>query len=148
MANWFETVTKTLGDEKLSRRKAMKTAVGVAAAAALAAVIPGEAFAAEKKKHHKNHHACKNPGNCNGSPFNNCGTNPNCYCFENYGSTKGTCGCNSYCASIAPCTKNSDCGKGNVCIGSTGCGCTSGFCIPVCNKTCVLDANRSGRTAA
>jgi hypothetical protein len=147
MANWFETVTKTLGDEKLSRRKAMKTAVGVAAAAALAAVIPGEAFAAEKKKHHKNHHACKNPGTCS-SPFSNCGTNSNCYCFENYGSTKGTCGCNSYCASIAPCTKNSDCGKGNVCIGNTGCGCTSGFCIPVCNKTCVLDASRSGRTAA
>jgi len=140
MANWFESVTKTLADGKLSRRGAMKTVAGITAAAALASFIPGEAFAASDGK-------CT-PGTCS-TTFANCGKNTNCYCFQHINPKHGgACGCNSYCASIPPCAKQSDCAKGSFCITNTGCGCTSGFCIPKCNKTCVLDASRSGRTAA
>jgi hypothetical protein len=147
MANWFETVTKTLGDSKLTRRQAMKTAAGVAAAAALAAVIPGEAFADTSWNHHRQHGACKNPGTCSTS-FNNCTKNSNCYCFERINSTKGACACNTYCASAPPCTSQANCAKGYVCISNTGCGCSVGLCVQACTKTCVLDVNRSGRTAA
>lgn len=152
MANWFETVTKTLGDDKLSRRQAMKKVAGVTAAVALAAVIPaGEAFAAtpDKKKHGN---FCKNPGTCSGSPFNNCETkkNPglNCYCFQRIGKTSGACGCNSYCSSLTACSSQSGCSKGMSCVSNNGCGCTTGVCIQNCTKTCVLASNGAGRTAA
>ncbi len=149
MANWFETITKTLADDKLSRRSAMKKAAGVTAAAALAAVIPaGEAFAATPDKGH----SCKNPGTCSGPPFSNCGlkkwNNTNCYCFEKIGSTAGSCGCNTYCASAPPCSSQSNCASGYVCISNTGCGCTTGVCVQKCTKTCVLASNGAGRTAA
>ena len=143
MANWFETVTKTLADDKLSRRSAMKKAAGAVAAVALASIIPGEAFAATDA-------ACV-PGTCSGGSFTNCGKqgNPNCYCFEKLTSkgTKGVCGCNTYCASAPPCSGQT-CGKGYVCITSTGCGCTTGLCVQKCTKTCVLASDRAGRTAA
>jgi len=143
MANWFENVTKTLADEKLSRRKAMKTAVGITAAAALAAIIPGEAFAAA------NVPLSCTPGTCSTS-FSNCGTshNPNCYCFEKIGTSTGVCGCNAYCASAKPCSTQSQCPIHHFCISNTGCGCTTGLCIRKCTSTCILHADRSGRTAA
>lgn len=149
MANWFETVTKTLADDKLSRRQAMKKAAGITAAVAMAAAIPaGEAFAAVTPDHHK----CSNPGTCSTGGFTNCQKklNPglNCYCFEHIGKTTGVCGCNSYCSSLTTCTSQSQCGTGYACISNTGCGCTTGVCIPKCNSTCVLASNGAGRTAA
>ena len=143
MANWFESVTKTLADGKLTRRGAMKTAAGITAAAALASLIPGEAFAAIRPD------VCT-PGTCS-TTFAACGHNQfgNCFCFEKIGRKHlGQCGCNSFCASIAPCSHTSQCPSGSVCITNTGCGCTTGVCIPKCTKTCQLDSSRSGRTAA
>ncbi len=142
MANWFENVTKTLADDKLSRRKAMKTAVGITAAAALAAIIPGEAFAASD-------HAMCSPGTCSTS-FSNCGKtgNANCFCFQRIGTTTGVCGCNAFCSSLQACASQSDCPAHHICITNTGCGCTSGFCIRKCTSTCILHADHSGRTAA
>jgi hypothetical protein len=149
MANWFETITKTLADDKLSRRQAMKKAAGITAAVAMAAAIPaGEAFAATPDTLK---YSCKNPGTCS-STFNNCRLNEfgntNCYCFEHIGKTTGVCGCNSYCSSLTACASQSDCGTGYSCISNTGCGCTTGLCIPKCTKTCVLASNGAGRTAA
>ncbi len=147
MANWFETITKTLADDKLSRRQAMKKAAGVTAAVAMASLIPaGEAFAATPDSE-----KCGKPGTCS-SPFTNCKikkyNNTNCYCFEKIGSTAGVCGCNSYCASSPPCTSQSSCASGYACISNTGCGCTTGLCVPKCNSTCILQSNGAGRTAA
>jgi len=142
MANWFESVTKTLADGKLTRRGAMKTAAGITAAAALASLIPGEAFAASDGK-------CT-PGTCS-TTFMNCGKNiyGNCYCFQSTGKKhQGRCGCNSYCSSLPACSKQKDCAAGSFCITNTGCGCTTGLCIPKCTKTCQLASGRSGRTAA
>lgn len=143
MANWFESVTKTLADGKLTRRGAMKTAAGITAAAALASLIPGEAFAAS-------HPDTCTPGTCS-TTFAACGHNKfgNCFCFEKIGKKHlGQCGCNSFCASVSTCSNTSQCPSGSVCITNTGCGCTTGVCIPKCNKTCQLDSSRSGRTAA
>ena len=142
MANWFETVTKTLADDKLSRRSAMKKAAGAVAAVALASIIPGEAFAASDNT------TCT-PGNCSQGGFTNCGVNSNCYCFQKLTprGVRGVCGCNTYCASAQPCSGQT-CPKGYVCITNTGCGCTTGLCVHKCNKTCVLSSDRAGRTAA
>ena len=150
MANWFETVTKTLADDKLSRRQAMKKAAGVTAAVALAAVVPaGEAFAATPDA---GKYSCKNPLTCSSSNTKNCDFgkfgNSNCYCFQHIGKTTGVCGCNSYCSSLTTCASQSDCGAGYSCISNTGCGCTTGVCIPKCTKTCILASNGAGRTAA
>ena len=150
MANWFETITKTLADDKLSRRQAMKKAAGITAAVAMAAAIPaGEAFAATPDN---GKYTCKAPGTCSGAPFNNCYlkkyNNTNCFCFEHINKTTGVCGCNSYCASSAPCSSQADCASGYACISNTGCGCTTGLCVPKCTSTCILQANGAGRTAA
>ncbi len=149
MANWFETITKTLADDKLSRRQAMKKAAGITAAVAMAAAIPaGEAFAATPDRGF----SCKNPLTCSNSNTKNCDfgkfANTNCYCFQHIGKTTGVCGCNSYCASLTTCTSQAGCGTGYSCISNTGCGCTTGYCIPKCTKTCVLASNGAGRTAA
>jgi hypothetical protein len=142
MANWFDTVTKTLADSKLSRRQAITKAAGAVAAVALASVIPGEAFASsDARRRH-----CK-PGTCS-TGFTNCQGNANCYCFQKINTKTGACGCNSFCASIAPCSNQSQCSKGFTCITNTGCGCSTGVCIPNCSKTCHFPVTRSGRTAA
>src|SRR5579859_3403586 len=104
MANWFESITKTMADDKLSRRQAMKKAVGVTAAAALASLIPmGDAFAATSDR---GGHYCKYPSCCSCVDFPNCQLkkygNTNCYCFQKLGSTTGVCACNSYCPSLSP----------------------------------------------
>jgi len=41
MASWFEDVTKTLADEKIGRRTALRRVAGTVAGAALASAIPG-----------------------------------------------------------------------------------------------------------
>ncbi|MEO8970986.1 MAG: hypothetical protein ABI406_05210 [Ktedonobacteraceae bacterium] len=147
MANWFETITKTLADDKLSRRQAMKKAAGITAAVAMAAAIPaGEAFAASPDK------KCPAPGTCSGGAFVNCEKkkNPglNCFCFEKIGTTSGVCGCNTFCASAPVCTSQAGCASGFSCISNTGCGCTTGLCVQKCTSTCVLSSNGAGRTAA
>jgi hypothetical protein len=150
MANWFENITKTLADGKLSRRQMMTKMAGFTTATALAALIPaGEAFAATPDKRS---HSCKYPGCCSCDQFMNCDLkkygNTNCYCFQKLGPYPGVCGCNTYCSSLIECIDQASCPTGYTCITSTGCGCTQGFCIQKCNKTCTLASNGAGRTAA
>jgi hypothetical protein len=45
MANWFEDLTKTIADEKLTRRQAVRRMVGVVAGATLATWLPEQALA-------------------------------------------------------------------------------------------------------
>jgi hypothetical protein len=145
MANWFENVTKTLADDKISRRTALRRVGGTVAGVAAASAIPGLALAASK--------TCPTFGNCS-LPFSNCVNNPNtnCFCFEKLGGKKASCGCNSYCSQIPTCSGSQKCPKGSSCIISTGCNCgtSSGVCIPNCkgkNKNCVLGSGH-GTTAA
>ena len=150
MANWFESIAKTLADDKLSRRQVVRKAAGVTVAVAVAAIVPtGEAFAAIPEK---GGHYCKVPSNCSNPDGQLCQlkkyANYNCYCFQKIGTTTGVCGCNSYCASVPPCSSQANCASGYVCITNTGCGCTIGVCVQKCNKTCTLAANGAGRTAA
>jgi hypothetical protein len=148
MANWFEDVTKTLADEKIGRRTALRRVAGTVAGTALASAIPGIALA-------KKSQACPaGGGNCT-IGFVNCKNNPNtnCLCFSATKGKAGHCGCNSYCSQIPSCTKNSDCAKSAFCStlnGCTGCGSSSGVCIPKCagkNKNCQLGSGH-GTTAA
>lgn len=147
MANWFEDVTKTLADEKIGRRTALRRVGGTVAGVALAGAIPGMALA-KTNKH------CPVGGNCTVG-FTNCqkNSNTNCFCFTDT-SGKAVCGCNEYCSQASSCATDKDCGKGNKCItanGCTGCGTSTGVCIANCqkkkNKNCVLGSGR-GTTAA
>jgi len=146
MANWFETVTKTLADDKLSRRKALRKAAGAAAGIALAALIPGEAFAASPDN-------CSPAGNCS-IGFPTCGHNQfgncNCYTKHGVGIRASGCGCNVFCSQIQNCTRDHDCPAGSFCAFSSGCDCTgtTGFCIPHCTRTCQLGAEHTGATSA
>jgi len=148
MTEWFSDLTKTLADETLSRRQAVRNIAGALAGGALAFWLPGQVFADSARKDY-----CKHPGTCSTS-FHPCGPNPNCYCFQQIGTLKGVCACNGYCNcgsdSTQPClcSKQSDCGRGYFCITNTGCGCSTGICIQKCTKTCQLQPNHSGRTAA
>ena len=145
MANWFEDVTRTMADDKLSRRAAMRRIAESVAGVALASTLPGLALA--KKK------SCFVGGNCT-IGFTNCQGNPNtnCFCFTD-STGKGKCGCNSFCSGIASCNSDKNCGKGSICIisnGCTGCGSSSGTCVWKCSgahKNCQL-GNGQGRTAA
>ena len=150
MANWFDTVTKTLADDKLSRRKAMRKAAGAAAGIALAALIPGEAFAASPD-------TCSPAGNCT-IGFTNCGSNvnQNCFCFSKRKTGGlGRCGCNEFCSQAQSCQHSTDCPTGFFCSFFNGCtGCSgpgpgvSGICIHHCTKTCALASGHAGATAA
>jgi hypothetical protein len=145
MANWLEDVTKTLADEKIGRRTAIRRVAGTVTGVALASVVPGLALA--KKK------ACPVGGNCT-IGFTNCHGNPNtnCYCFTD-STGKGKCGCSQYCSGLFPCNRDSDCGKGGMCSilnGCTGCGSSSGWCLNKCSgmhKNCTLGSGH-GPTAA
>jgi hypothetical protein len=145
MANWFETVTKTLADDKLSRRKAMRKAAGAAAGIALAAFIPGEAFAASD--------TCTPPGNCS-IGFATCGhnINGNCNCYTKHGTgiRASQCGCNVFCSQIQTCTNSHGCPAGSFCAFFSGCDCTgtTGYCVPKCTHTCILGADHTGATSA
>ncbi len=145
MANWFEDVTKTLADEKIGRRTAIRRVAGTVVGVALASVVPGLALA-------KTHKQCPNGGGtCSNPNYPNCvhNSNPNCFCFLN---EKGiaTCGCNGFCSGIFNCDRNSNCAKGSYCAYNTGCACDGGWCIVKCtgqNKNCVLGSGH-GATAA
>lgn len=146
MPNWFEDLTKTLANDTLPRRQAIRRISGVAAGIVLAVWFPEQTFAASMGKY-----SCKNPLSCSGQPALNCGVNKynNCYCFQHMGTnSKGVCGCNIYCASATSCTATAQCATGYVCVTNTGCTCTGGVCVPKCTKTCQLDSSRTGRTAA
>lgn len=148
MANWFEAVTKTLADDKLSRRQMVTKMAGVTTATALALLVPAdEAFAAISDR---GGHYCYPPGTCS-SIFLNCQIkkygNYNCYCLEKIGTITGVCTCNTYCASAPICSSQSDCASGYACTSNNGCGCTTGLCLQKCTKTCVLAPNGAGRTA-
>lgn len=140
MANWFTDLTKLLADEKLPRRAALARIGGIAAGAVLASFLPAEAYAAKRQ-------ACKLPMTCSDPGFYPCGSNPNCFCGQKK-NLAGACVCNSYCSSLKSCTRQIQCPSGYTCITSTGCSCTSGICVKNCTKTCQLDSNHSGRTAA
>jgi hypothetical protein len=145
MADWFADVTRTMADDKMSRRSAMRRLAGSVAGVTLASALPGLALARKK--------SCPVGGNCT-IGFTNCQGNPNtnCYCFTD-SSGKGVCGCNTYCSYLSPCNSNKGCGKYNICIISNGCtGCASswGQCIFKCagpHKNCTL-GNGHGVTAA
>lgn len=151
MANWFDDLTKTMADDKLSRRQAMVRIVGVAAGTAIAVWLPDQALA----KHVPWKKQCPMGGcgctcgfvNCTGNP------NTNCYCFESI-EGKGACACNGYCSQLSKCPSTSHCQKGYVCITNNGCtGCSSsyGICIQKCAgkyKNCKLGNSHAGLTAA
>ncbi|MHB8599054.1 MAG: hypothetical protein ACYDER_19855 [Ktedonobacteraceae bacterium] len=69
MTNWFESITKTLADEKLSRRQMMTKVARFTTTIALAAILPaGEAFAATSDR---GGHYCKYPSCCSCGEFPN-----------------------------------------------------------------------------
>jgi hypothetical protein len=146
MANWFETITKTLADEKIGRRTALRRVGGTVAGVALAGALPELALA-------KKSQCPGGGGNCSVG-FSNCNnSNTNCYCFTET-SGKAVCGCNEYCSQAPSCSSNKQCGKGNACItanGCTGCGTSTGVCIANCakkkNRNCQLGSGH-GTTAA
>ena len=126
MAHWFENLTKTFADDTVSRRQAIRRATGIVAGVVLGTWLPAQALAqGEAEK------SCQNPGTCTGG-FHNCGSDPNCFCFQaqNTPVIQGVCGCNNVCAE--PCYGNHHCATGYVCIYNTGCGCNSGACVAKC----------------
>lgn len=147
MANWFEDVTKTLGDEKIGRRTALRRVAGSVVGMALASTISGLALAKTNKQCPHGGYTCSQPQaqNCVGNP------NMNCFCFTQFGG-KAVCGCNGFCSQFPSCTSPSTCSKGYVCIVNNGCDCSSsvGVCVPKCkgkNKNCQLGSGH-GATAA
>lgn len=158
MANWFEDLTKTLADDKISRRTALQRAAGSIAGVALASLFPRVVLASGPSKKNLKCYPpgeCPNGGNCSVG-FTNCANNPNtnCYCFTELGGP-GVCGCNTYCSQAQTCGYSTQCPKGSVCIaanGCSGCGSSSGICVPVCtgpNANCQLGSSQhAGPTAA
>jgi hypothetical protein len=141
MANWFEDLTKTVADDKLPRRQAMRRMAGSVTGMALASWLPGQVLAKDipwKKQ-------C--PGTCNCSDPNGCGChgnpNTNCFCFP---SMEGNpvCICDTFCSQLPTCSSSSQCKKGFICItnnGCTGCSTSYGVCIAKCkgkHKNCQL----------
>src|SRR5579864_7053706 len=99
MAHWFEDLTKTLADEKMGRRAAIRRVAGTVVGAALAGVLPGTIQAKQKKQ-------CPNGCDpCSGGDCVNCLNNPNsnCFCFT---LTNGTpvCGCIILCSQASLCS--------------------------------------------
>ncbi len=151
MANWLEDLTKTMADDKLTRRQVVRRILGVVAGATLATWLPEQALATNlpwKKQ-------CFNiPGEtCDGSVYNCNNPNPNCFCFTGGpGAPAAFCGCNSLCSQLSTCKKQSHCPKGTICSIENGCNCgpTPGVCIPACkgkHKNCVFPDGH-GMTAA
>jgi hypothetical protein len=145
MSDWFEDITKTLADEKLGRRQALKTIAGTVASAALITYLPSSALARVKKKR-----------KCQGTPYicgnqqQACGKNSTCISLTDVdGSTR--CGCNEYCSTAPSCSSDSGCAKGYFCStdnSCTGCDTGLGICVQCCTKTCTLGSAHAGRTAA
>jgi hypothetical protein len=143
MANWFEDLTKTMADEKMGRRMAMRCVARILAGGALASLIPDMALASKK--------SCRVGGTCS-TGFSNCpgNSNPNCYCFTDING-KARCGCNVFCG-LEFCGSDAACGKGSFCSilnGCTGCG-ILGVCLYTCkgpHTNCFMGSGQ-GVTAA
>ncbi|HJT58101.1 MAG TPA: hypothetical protein VJ761_16470 [Ktedonobacteraceae bacterium] len=152
MANWLEDLTKTIADDKLTRRQAVRRIVGVVAGATLATWLPEQALAQNipwKKQ-------CTMGGNCDYTFFNCNNPNPNCICFTGApGAPAAFCGCNTYCSQLSTCKIQSHCPRGTICSienGCDNCGTTTSpaVCIPACkgkHKNCTLGSGH-GMTAA
>lgn len=152
MAEQFKNLTRSLAHGTLSRREVMRTMAGAIAGMTLASWFPGRALAQSELTH-----MCKHPGTCSTGGYHNCELkryhNTNCYCFQQIGTTRGVCCCNTYCNCPSDiircvCKAQSDCPSGFFCISNTGCSCSGGFCLRKCNSTCRLSAKQGGRTAA
>lgn len=148
MANWLEDLTKTVSDDTLTRRQAVRRIVGVVAGTTLATWLPEQALAKNipwKKQ-------CPRGGNCD-DDFPSCNGNPNtnCFCFTDV-SGQGVCACNSFCSQAPTCIKQSDCPRNTVCIiqnGCDNCGNSPGVCFLKCkgkHKNCTLGSGH-GMTA-
>ncbi len=91
MADWFEDLTKTMTDEKIGRRTAMRRVATGIAGIAVASALPENSLARVRR--------CKYPYTCN-NPCSFCpcpnNENGNCYCFLEL-SGKVVCACNSFC---------------------------------------------------
>jgi hypothetical protein len=130
-----------LEEKRISRREMLRN-VGIAGAVAWAAPVltslPASA-SVDKCKKKKAKKLCKGQnGNCTNG-FVQCGSCSNgnlsgAFCFSELGTGTNYCGTNSYCSQISTCSSSADC-KGGVCItsnGCTGCGSSSGVCVPRC----------------
>src|SRR5579863_4457554 len=106
MPQWFEDLTKTLADEKLTRRQSIRRVAGVIASVAFASFISNNPVLASVGLRVRRGVStcsgdnCTNPGTCSNGNFPNCGSNQynNCYCFQDMNGS-AVCGCNTYCAS-------------------------------------------------
>ncbi len=99
IANWFEDLTKTLANEKVSRRTTMRRVVGTVAGTVFISAFPDLALA--KKNRH-----CPVGSDCScGDCYGNCIgiQNTNCFCFTELGGKPG-CGCNTYCSQVQTCS--------------------------------------------
>ena len=143
MTHWFEDLTKTVADERLPRRQAIRRIAGSMTGIALASWLPGHVLA---KTHPDGTKECPY-GGCGCASCQNCSHNPNknCYCFITLDiQPKAVCICNTYCSQLPTCMNSKQCGAGYVCItnnGCTGCGTSYGVCIAKCkgkNKNCQL----------
>ncbi|HZU70301.1 MAG TPA: hypothetical protein VFA09_23730 [Ktedonobacteraceae bacterium] len=143
MANWFEDLSRTVADEKIGRRTAIRRITAGVAGIAVAAGIPGIALAKSK--------ACPGGGGVCGT-YVNCAnnSNTNCFCFTN-ASNKAFCGCSQFCSQLQACSSNHDCPKGSFCAINTCCASPSpNVCTVKCkgkNKNCQLGSGH-GTTSA
>lgn len=137
MAHWFEDLTRTMADERIGRRMAIRRVAGTVVAVAIASALPVNAEAKRKRECPIGGDCSLDGPSCNGNP------NPNCYCFIGIDG-RGVCGCNSLCSQSPACKSSADCAKGYTCItanGCTGCNYSSAVCVPKCRdryKNCQL----------
>src|SRR5712675_1876717 len=96
MAYWFEDLTKTMADDRLSRRQAIRRVAGGVTGMALASWLPGQVLAKDIpwNKQCPGHTDCRSSPNCNGNP------NTNCFCFSHITGKKDVCGCDSFCSQL------------------------------------------------
>jgi hypothetical protein len=148
MAHWLEDLTKTMADDKIGRRTAMRRVLGTMSGVALASALPAVSQAKTTV-----HHCPPYGGDCSRT-FTNCAgiANTNCFCFMRLGG-KSVCGCNSYCSQMPTCSSSMKCPKNSVCVIQSGCNCgiSQGVCLPNCvkkqNRHCQLGSGH-GVTAA
>ncbi len=128
MAHWLEDLTKTLADEQMGRRAAIRRVAGIAAGVAVAGVLPGTVQAKQNKQ-------CPLGCSCTGGDCVNCLNNPNqnCFCFTQSNNAP-VCGCVIFCSQASACSATNQCKRGFACIIQTGCNCfgPGGVCVPIC----------------
>jgi len=117
MAHWLEDLTKTIADDKLPRRQAMRRIAGGVAGVALASWLPDQALAKNLSRKKQ----CSFGGSCEiGYP--GCPYNLNCICFTGApGAPAAFCGCDGYCSQMPTCKRQRHCPRGTVCSTLNGC---------------------------